>query len=171
MAIPTVWISIVIHANIFSPSAVISGVFQTIPLLPVVIFIISTFYSTACNSFHIEFLHDHKQNRNRYGYQYTTCAELSKIRIDKALIQHLVQTNGNCIFGRNTGIQDHLCIYEIHPWHQETADNCINNNRAAHGQNHLEEDSCLTASINSCSLAECSRNCIKESFRNQLTKT
>ena len=49
--------------------------------------------------------------------------------------------------------------------------NLTNNNRAAHGQNHLEEDSCLTASINSGSLAECSRNCIKESFRNQITKT
>ena len=54
-----------------------------------------TLHGTTGNTFHIELLHDDKQYRDGNGYQYTTCTELSEVRVDKTLIQHLIQTNGN----------------------------------------------------------------------------
>ena len=56
------------------------------------------------DSLNVELLHDDKQDGNGNGHQYTACTELRKIRINQTLIQHLVQTNGNGIFGRNTRI-------------------------------------------------------------------
>ena len=124
-----------------------------------------TLHGTTGNTFHIELLHDDKQYRD--GYQYTTCTELTKVSIDQALIQHIVQTNGNGPLGRNTGIQHQLSIYEIHPGGQEGADNCIYNDGTAHGDNNLPEDRSLTGSIQISSLAQGVRNRIEEALEEQ----
>ena len=61
-----------------------------------------TLHGTTGNTFHIELLHDDKQYRDGNGYQYTTCTELTKVSIDQALIQHIVQTDSNSPLGITT---------------------------------------------------------------------
>ena len=130
-----------------------------------------TLHGTTGNTFHIELLHDDKQYRDGNGYQYTTCTELTKVSIDQALIQHIVQTDSNSPLGRNTGIQHQLSIYEIHPGGQEGADNCIYNDGTAHGDNNLPEDRSLTGSIQISGLAQGIRDRIEEALCNQVTQT
>ena len=51
-----------------------------------------------------ELLHDDEQYRDGNGYQHTACTELTKVSVDQALIQHIVQTDGNGPLRRDTGI-------------------------------------------------------------------
>ena len=119
----------------------------------------------------MEFLHNDKQDGNRTGNQHTSGTELCEVIVDQTLIQHLEQPDGNRIFGRDTCIEDHLCIYEIHPRNKEAADYRIHHNGAAHGKHHLEKDTCFTASVDPGSFAQCSGNRIKKPFCDQISKS
>ena len=77
--------------------------FHITPITPIIPLYLAL-NGASGNTFHIELLHDDKQCRDGNGYQYTTCAELTKVSVDQALIQHVVQTDGNGPLRRNTGI-------------------------------------------------------------------